>query len=427
MAKITPVLWKHKTNGDGHAPIYLRIYAGGKTKYKSLSVRIHPRHWNGRTDRVRKSHPRHAEINTLIIERLADAEGAALDRQREGKPLRPRHIKRALQPPAEAKRDDLGAAASDLLAYADRVADRMHRNGQVATAKRYRALIRKLRCFLAGGPEANASLPFEDVTPQLLRRFETFGIEERGNARTTVAKDLGIVRAIFYRAIRDGLAGQEDNPFFHFQIKQGTPERDTLSLGQLRKLEAVDLEEGSRLWHARCCFLFALYAAGVRFKDVALMERCNVIRGNADGDGWRVAYHMAKTGAARSVQLLPPALRIVRWYLKRRDGADEPWLFPLLDGKDLSTPEKKHVAVNQQNRRYNRHLKEVAERAGVEAHVSFHVAKHSFANIAQRKGWDVAEISQALGHSSLKVTEQYLKGFDDTDLDDKMSDLFGGE
>jgi hypothetical protein len=41
-AKVTPVLWKHKTNSDGHSPIYLRIYASGQTKYKSLSVSIPP-------------------------------------------------------------------------------------------------------------------------------------------------------------------------------------------------------------------------------------------------------------------------------------------------------------------------------------------------------------------------------------------------
>ena len=83
--------------------------------------------------------------------------------------------------------------------------------------------------------------------------------------------------------------------------------------------------------------------------------------------------------------------------------------------------------LTRQNRRYNKALQRVAERAAIDSHISFHVAKHSFANIAQRKGWDVAEISQALGHSSLRVTEQYLKGFDDTDLDDKMSKLFDSE
>lgn len=418
MAKITPVLWKHKTNADGHAPLYLRIYASGKTKYKSLSVHIHERHWNERQRRVRKSHRRHGQINALIQEKLAEAEGAVLDRQRAGKPVRARHVKRALSDDSTPE-----AGTGDFFTYAERVAERLQKNGQVATARRYQALVRKLRRW-----HAPSALPFEEITPQLLRSFETYGIEARGNARTTVAKDLSIIRTMLYRAIRDGLAKQEDNPFFHFQIQQGRPERDTLSLRQLRKLEAVDLEEGSREWHARSCFLFALYAAGVRFKDVALMKRRNVVQTD---EGWRVAYHMSKTGQARSVQLLPPALRIARWYLDRRQETHEPWLFPLLDGCDLSTPEKKHTAVNRENRRYNRHLQNVAEHAGVTGvHVSFHVARHSFASIAQRKGWDVAEISQALGHSSLKVTEQYLKGFDDTDLDDKMSNLFtsdGGE
>lgn len=135
-------------------------------------------------------------------------------------------------------------------------------------------------------------------------------------ARTTVAKDLGIIRAIFYRAIRDGLAQQGENPFFHFQIRQGTPDRDTLSQDQLRKIEDLSLEEGSRLWHARSYFLFALYAAGVRFKDVALMERRNIVQnGDESYTGWRVAYQMSKTGRARSAKLLPPALRVVRWYM----------------------------------------------------------------------------------------------------------------
>ena len=418
MAKITPVLWKHKTNSDGHSPIYLRIYAGGKTKYKSLSVYIHERHWNEGQRRVRKSHRRHAQINTRITERLAEAEGAVLDRQREGKPVRPRHVKRVL---SEADGGD-GAAQENFLAYGEKVARRLQRNEQIGTARLYRAVLRKLR--EATGKQA---LPFEEVTPQLLRDYEAHCIEERGNARTTTAQNLSIIRAILYRAIRDGHARQEDNPFFHFEIRKGTPERDTLTLSQLRALEQENLEEGSRLARARCYFLFSLYAAGARFRDIALMKRRNVTK---EAGGWRVAYHMSKTCAPRNVQLVPPAHKIVRRFMEERRGLDEPWLFPMLDGQDVSTPDKKHDAVNRENRRYNAALQRLAERAGIDCDLTFHVARHSFAAIAQRKGWDVAEISQALGHSSLKVTEQYLKGFDDTDLDDKMSDLFnnnGGE
>ena len=406
MAKVTPVLWKHKTNSDGHSAIYLRIYAAGKTKYKSLSVYIHERHWNEGQRRVRKSHRRHGEINSLIQGKLAEAEDVILERQREGKPLHPRHVKRVL----EAKTDSNGSA--DFFAYADAQVERYRRNGQVATSKRYGSVIRKMRDW-AGGP-----LEFEELTPQLLRDFETHLLSERGNKRTTVARDLGVIRAVLYQAIRDGLARQEKNPFFHFQIRHGTPERDRLTLGQLRKIEALDLGEGTLLWHVRNYFLFALYAAGVRYKDVALMERSNVA-------GGRLVYQMSKTEKARSVKLLPPAERITRWYLEERHGQGEPWLFPILDGRDLSTPEKRDRAINSGNSLANAYLSKITDRADVDCHVTFHVARHSFASIAQRKGWDVAEISQALGHSSLKVTEQYLKGFDDTDLDNKMVNLFG--
>jgi len=136
---------------------------------------------------------------------------------------------------------------------------------------------------------------------------------------------------------------------------------------------------------------------------------------------------MSKTGTRRNVKLLPGALKIVRGFMQERRGMNEPWLFPMLDGQDVSTPDEKHSAVNRENRRHNAALQRLAERLEIDCHVTFHVARHSFASIAQRRGWDVAEISQALGHSTLKVTEQYLRGFDDTDLDDKMSDLFTGD
>jgi hypothetical protein len=38
----------------------------------------------------------------------------------------------------------------------------------------------------------------------------------------------------------------------------------------------------------------------------------------------------------------------------------------------------------------------------------------------------VAEIKEALGHSILKTTKTYLAGFDNSDIDDKMEDPFGG-
>ena len=49
----------------------------------------------------------------------------------------------------------------------------------------------------------------------------------------------------------------------------------------------------------------------------------------------------------------------------------------------------------------------------------------AFADLARVRGIDLHTISKALGHSSLTVTENYLKGFDQDAIDGAMDELFG--
>lgn len=53
-----------------------------------------------------------------------------------------------------------------------------------------------------------------------------------------------------------------------------------------------------------------------------------------------------------------------------------------------------------------------------------HIARHSFANIARQKNANVYDISKALGHSNLKITETYLAKFDTTSQDATMKQVF---
>lgn len=62
--------------------------------------------------------------------------------------------------------------------------------------------------------------------------------------------------------------------------------------------------------------------------------------------------------------------------------------------------------------------------AGIEKKVSMHIARHSFANIARQKKANVYDISKALGHSSLKITESYLSKFDTASQDATMKQVF---
>lgn len=84
---------------------------------------------------------------------------------------------------------------------------KFERRGKIASHRRFKTIRKKFEDF-AGRP-----LAFEDITPRLLRDFETHLIVEYENKQSTVAANLKDIRKILYRAIRDRLFPQEQNPF----------------------------------------------------------------------------------------------------------------------------------------------------------------------------------------------------------------------
>lgn len=415
MAKVTPVLWKHKENVDGHFPIYLRIYAGGKTKYKSLSVYLHPRHWNERTRRVRKSHRSYGEINTLISEKVATAEGAILERQRSDKPLRPRHIKRAL----ETSVREAEAAEEDFLAYCRKRLELMEDTHAHGTVVSYRAAVNKLERFQKKRSSGNGEIPFEQVTPSYLEAFMAHLSSDLSNSVNTVDKNMRSLRALLYKAIRDGHMEQGKNPFFHLSLKTERTSKTPLTKGEVERLQAVDLDPNHTIYHARNAFFFAMYAAGMRWSDVCSLEW------KAVRDG-RLVYQRFKTGDPKDVKLVPPAKAILSDYEHRRGQRER--VFPFLDRYGKITTRKELVRCMDSRRTFvNRKLKTLAKRASVETHVTTHTARHSFATVAVEAGWTIREVQRALGHATAKQTETYLRDLIDDELDDKMEDLFGGE
>ena len=53
----------------------------------------------------------------------------------------------------------------------------------------------------------------------------------------------------------------------------------------------------------------------------------------------------------------------------------------------------------------------VAE-AGIEKHITWHCARHSFAVNILNKGANIKTVSSLLGHSTLKYTEKYTRAVD---------------
>lgn len=81
-----------------------------------------------------------------------------------------------------------------------------------------------------------------------------------------------------------------------------------------------------------------------------------------------------------------------------------------------------HQSLKVNNNRVNDDIKEVCQLIGIERHLTFHCARHTFAVSALRNGMPIKAISEIMGHKSVVVTEIYAK-YQNTTLDDEMNKM----
>ena len=123
-----------------------------------------------------------------------------------------------------------------------------------------------------------------------------------------------------------------------------------------------------------------------------------------------------------------PRAELVRAYLidvqeVRKDAAD--YLLPILEGSDVSSPEKLVNASGSQNALVNKYLKKLSSAVAdagtpMPLRLTFHIARHSWADLARRSGKDVYEISRSMVHSGLGITERYLANFEGEIIDAEL-------
>ena len=98
-------------------------------------------------------------------------------------------------------------------------------------------------------------------------------------------------------------------------------------------------------------------------------------------------------------------------------------IFPIYSNE--TNEQEKEKARKNLARRINEALRQIAGMMGFEIEdLSFYTARHSYADILKKAGVSVEVISQALGHSDIRVTDAYLKGFGDDVLDKADDSVF---
>ncbi|WP_017730623.1 site-specific integrase [Nafulsella turpanensis] len=181
----------------------------------------------------------------------------------------------------------------------------------------------------------------------------------------------------------------EKNPFASFKLKFDKVERECLTKEELAAVEKKVFEI-PRLQMVRDFFIFSCYT-GLAYIDLMQLEASNIVTG-VDGDKWLILDRQ-KTGSLVRVPLLPKALEILEQYKNHKRAIVAGRVFPPIS-----------------NQKLNSYLKEVADVCGIEKHLTFHLARHTFATtITLSNGVPIESVSKMLGHSMISTTQIYAK------------------
>ena len=391
MATLNFTLRRNKQKANGEIPVFIRFTKNRDYKLMATGIAVHEKHWNQRDQRVRKGHRDHKLLNQELERLESEGKKALFELKATGVPTI-NQLKAAMK----------GGKDEDFYRYAANYIENIE---SWWTVKATKNAVRKLKSIYP-------TLTLAETTPDVLSEFVSYLRHDLGNSDNTISKNMECLKAI----VRDAYDREliDKNPFDKVKVVGRTKaDKTRLSLEQIKAIEDVELEEESSLWHTRNYFLFAFYNAGIRFGDLAQLKWDNI----KDG---RLKYRMGKTSTWKNIKLLQPAWDILDIY--RNVHQDQNYIFPILDSG--MTGHQIYRRIGSRNAIANKDLKQIAKLAGIQSSVSFHVARHSFADYARSRGMSLYDISKALAHSDIKITQSYLKSFDEESLDQSMEELF---
>jgi integrase len=265
-----------------------------------------------------------------------------------------------------------------------------------------------INAYLSFNNYSGDALKFENITMSWLDGYEKYMITQ-GKSYTTIGIYLRNLRAIFNEAIDAGVIDAALYPFGKrkYEIPTSVRRKLALSLAQIKQIKEYEYDENSAGAYYRDLWLFSYLCNGANFKDILQLKYGNI----QDSE---ISFLREKTiRTSREKKEVIAFITPEMWdIIKRRGNTDmdkENYIFPYLNC--INNPVKRRNIIKDVIRRTNKSMKQLGAALGV-ANLTTYVARHSYATVLKRSGANIAFISESLGHSDIKTTENYLASFE---------------
>lgn len=280
--------------------------------------------------------------------------------------------------------------------YIEYLVVKLQNNGQVRTSETYICTLNSFRRFRHG-----QDLYFVELDHDLLMSYEYF-LKSEGLSMNTISFYMRRLRAIYNRAVEDGLA-EQSNLFKKVYTSSEITVKRAISLKSIKRLKSLDLSFSPSKAFARDMFLFSFYTRGMSFVDIAYLQKNDLKNGF-------LRYRRKKTNQLLNICWEPCMQEIVERYMPESDSN---YLLNII--KDNKTDARKQY-LNALTL-INRSLKSVGQLIGLDKPLSMYVARHSWASVAKSEGVSLTVISEGMGHDSESTTKIYLASLESSVID----------
>lgn len=373
---------KTKSNKNGQLPLIIRITIAGQRSEFSTGKYIELKEWDSQLMKMKGNSERACTINAyleslkgkiirtetilnfndgeLTMANFKQAYSGKLTKTRMLVPIYEQHNKRIKQ--------------------------LINKEYALGTFKRHEVTLKHLREFMLQQYGVD-DIDINKIDHAFISDFDFYLRCNRNCGNNSTVKYIMNFKKVIRQCIANAWLTQD--PFVRYTSRLQVVERDVLNEEELQAIYLKDFRL-DRLDVVRDIFIFSCYT-GLAYIDVKRLTRDNLVKG-IDGQLW-ISTHRQKTDSPSKIPLLDIPLRIIDKYAHHPQCDNEGTLLP--------------VASNQ---KVNAYLKEIADIAGVEKALTFHIARHTFATtVTLSNGVPIESVSKMLGHKSIRTTQHYAK------------------
>lgn len=394
---INVVCYKSKVLKNNESPLMLRICKDRKMKYQSLGISINPVLWDFKTNKPTSKCPNREFLIKLIAEKTKAYTDKILELKAIEKDFTATTLVEKVTNPIKVK-----TVGDVFLDYIGRLTAEKRTGYMLSVKQVYNSLLKFNK---------HLNIYFPDIDISWLRKYETW-LRSNNIKENTIGIRFRTLRAIYNLAIEENIVKAEYYPFKKYKVSK---------LHEETVKRAITKEDINKILSYKSSnpftrlpidlFTFSYFMGGINFVDMAYLTKDNIIDN-------RLIYSRRKTSKLIKLPLQPKAIELIQKYA----DPDNPYLFPILSTFH-KTEQQQRNRIHKVIAKVNDRLKAIGEELNLPIELTTYVARHSFATSLKRSGVNTSLISEALGHSSERVTQIYLDSFGNDQMEDAMKNL----